>query len=795
MLSEKLDSANELFSIGKYIEANLVFEKIYTNDLSQISLLFEKQPALKYIYKNYLYSLLQAGEFKAVGKLLYEYRALNPDDSFFSNIDEYRRKVIASTHIGPKLSIVVPVYNSGKYLDICIQSIREQTYDDFELIIVNDGSTDDSLEIIEKHASLDDRIKVINNLTPSGNPGTPRNQALKIAKGLYVGFVDSDDWINNYFYERLMELAELDCLDIAFSGGFYNHESSGHVSQRRYSTIGFNDPNSSRFKTHDSFMIWDKVFYRPMLECFHIRLGETKAAVDVPFIFSAYYYCNKIGFDDELLGYNYRRESESSVTVAHRKNSNCEFEFKAFSDVRKWAKFQNAPDYYHSIIGIKVVSSLMYTLKMVGDEYFGDVCDKVKEIFKTIDVGSYKQFCIDNKKWWQFKEFKTVLESSNVEIKAFLDEKAEAAEKARIEKLFAPRFSLEGNADGILFFPCWLVNNPYQRLFYEALNKAFGVKVEGFDIRAFCKELIDRKAGSFKYIHLHWLHNFFSFDDPEVLQNTLEVLSYAKSKGFKIIYTAHNICSHGSENEKLERESRGKMLGYFDYHLAHGNFAKSRLENEYFISSEDITVVPHGTYGDFYGDRIDKGTARRALSLPENGTALLFFGNIKGYKGVFNLLDSFKQLREKYDDLYLVIAGRILDEDLLPQLISETEDSNIVFKPGFIQNEEVSMYFSAADLCILPYEKVLTSGAAMLSLSMHCPILAPSIGVLPEVISDDVGIIFDTFDDMTNKIEAFHLNQDGAANAGSFDVFLEQYSWDNLVKNIKFLGESRRIGS
>ncbi len=791
MIFDRLKIANNLLLLERYKEANLIFEKVFPPDVFKLRDIFQSRPSMEFFYKNYLYSLLKVNEINPVSKFVHEFFACNPENRSFIYIDDFRRELIKTNHSGPLLSIIVPVYNSGKYLDNCIQSIRDQTYKDFELIIVNDGSTDDSLEIINKHKEHDHRIVVIDNKTPSGNPGKPRNQALDVASGLYIGFVDSDDWINTDFFERLISKALSENSDIVFSGGFYNHEPNGHVGLRSYDSSGFVDPSSGRFKIHDSFMIWDKIFHKSLIDLFYIRLGETKAAVDVPFIFSAYYYATKIGFVDELIGYNYRRESESSVTVAHRKNSNCDFEFLAFDNVRKWAEINCVPGYYLKAIDIKLVSSLMYTLKMVSEEHFDYVFQKVKTQFSSVDTEAYKAFCVQNKKWWQFKEFENVISGSSGDVKEFLEQKKKAAEKKRIEKILTPKFQLDGAMPGILFFPCWTTNNPYQQLLYNSIHKRFDVSIEGFDINAFGKEIIDRKKGKFKYIHLHWLHNFFSFDDESVLSNTLNILDYAKSNGFEIIYTAHNVCSHDSQNEKKERLYREQILRRVDYTLVHGEFAKKRLISEFSFPSGNITVVPHGTYGDFYGEPKDKAIARNALELPHDATVLLFFGNIKGYKGLFNLLECFKNLRKNYDNLYLLVAGRVLDSSLLPVLYKETEDPNILFRPGFVQNQDVINYFCSADLCVLPYEKVLTSGAAMLSLTLQCPILAPSIGILPEVVDTNVGLLFDSYDDMESKIESFHLEKNNYLNSVSFDEFLANFAWSNVVESIEFLDKDK----
>ena len=95
--------------------------------------------------------------------------------------------------MNPKLSIIVPVYNVEQYLDKCIKSILNQTFKDFELILVDDGSIDNSGEICDEYAKKDSRVKVIHK--KNGGLAAARNTGLIIARGDYVGFVDSDDWI------------------------------------------------------------------------------------------------------------------------------------------------------------------------------------------------------------------------------------------------------------------------------------------------------------------------------------------------------------------------------------------------------------------------------------------------------------------------------------------------------------------------------------------------------------------------------------------------------------------------
>ena len=102
-----------------------------------------------------------------------------------------------------KISIIVPIYNSERYLDKCLSSIIGQTYKNLEIICVDDGSTDNSLAICNKYRLIDDRVIVIHK--NNGGVTSARKAGLKIASGEWVGFVDSDDWIEPYMYEELLE--------------------------------------------------------------------------------------------------------------------------------------------------------------------------------------------------------------------------------------------------------------------------------------------------------------------------------------------------------------------------------------------------------------------------------------------------------------------------------------------------------------------------------------------------------------------------------------------------------------
>lgn len=114
-----------------------------------------------------------------------------------------------------KLSIIVPVYNVEKYLAQCLDSLVHQTVKDYEVIIVNDGSPDNSQSIIDDYAARYPGL-IVPMMKENGGQSSARNLGMTVAKGEFIGFVDSDDWVDETMYERMLEAIERENADIAY---------------------------------------------------------------------------------------------------------------------------------------------------------------------------------------------------------------------------------------------------------------------------------------------------------------------------------------------------------------------------------------------------------------------------------------------------------------------------------------------------------------------------------------------------------------------------------------------------
>lgn len=158
----------------------------------------------------------------------------------------------------PKISIIVPLYNSEKYLARCIKSILNQTFKNFELILVDDGSIDGSLSICEGFAEKDTRIKVIHK--ENGGVSTARNTGLEIAVGDYITFVDSDDYIEPNMYEQMMNKAlEYDC-DVVLCDCLKEFDGYSEIYSHNIRS-GFYDYKRLKTEYYPHLLVTEKIEY------------------------------------------------------------------------------------------------------------------------------------------------------------------------------------------------------------------------------------------------------------------------------------------------------------------------------------------------------------------------------------------------------------------------------------------------------------------------------------------------------------------------------------------------------
>lgn len=213
----------------------------------------------------------------------------------------------------PKVSVIVPVYNSEKYLSQCLESIGNQSYGDIEIICINDGSTDESAEILNKYASKDKRIKVINQ--KNKGQSAARNAGLEAATGKYISFIDSDDVVDSRFFEILYTQAELTKSEIACCGFVKIYDKRGTVQNRdEINPTVYNNPLDKLLSVRNfiQFTVWNKLYRRDLIKDF--RFVEDNSFED--WVFNCGVFANVkslVWVSNKLYGY---RISDCSIMRA-----------------------------------------------------------------------------------------------------------------------------------------------------------------------------------------------------------------------------------------------------------------------------------------------------------------------------------------------------------------------------------------------------------------------------------------------------------------------------------------------
>lgn len=241
-----------------------------------------------------------------------------------------------------KVSAIIPVYNVEEYLPKCLDSLINQTLKDIEIIVVNDGSPDNSEKIIKEYSKKDKRIIYIKK--ENGGQGSARNLGLKKARGEYISFIDSDDWIDADMFESMYNKAKENDFDIVTCG--YKNVSNESVEEIPIKDIILSklksDPISKFFTT---VMVWDKIYKKDFLINSEIEFIENKVWYeDLCYSVNLISLTDKIDFVNKPF-YNYLiREQSTMRNTKILKNLDL---ITIFEDISDFYRKNNIYDKYY----------------------------------------------------------------------------------------------------------------------------------------------------------------------------------------------------------------------------------------------------------------------------------------------------------------------------------------------------------------------------------------------------------------------------------------------------------------
>ena len=226
-----------------------------------------------------------------------------------------------------KISIIIPYHNVEDYLEKCLTSVKNQTFSDIEIICVNDCSEDNSLQIVQNFVDKDNRFINI-NLNQKSGQSVARNEALKIAKGEYIGFVDADDWVDETMFEKLYTKAISDNTDITMCQAFlFDEETSLTSTNDYYSLYYLKDIQNKTFNYNDisgnildiNVVIWNKIFKKEFLNNINAQFENGYIFEDLPFFFYTFLKAEKVNIVWESLYYYRQNRKNSTMLISDEK--------------------------------------------------------------------------------------------------------------------------------------------------------------------------------------------------------------------------------------------------------------------------------------------------------------------------------------------------------------------------------------------------------------------------------------------------------------------------------------------
>ncbi|MDA1474908.1 glycosyltransferase family 2 protein [Bacillus changyiensis] len=319
----------------------------------------------------------------------------------------------------PIVSIIIPVYNGEKYLCDCLNSVVKQTLNSIEVLIVDDGSTDSTHNIIKDFTAADSRIVPI--YQSNQGPGTARNNAIKQAKGEFVAFLDSDDWVDPETYAEMCEAALVHNADIVFTDIRWEFldETKNHTQSYTTTANKLIDQDEIRAKILKDFLyngfyggVW-KMYRKSLLEAYDIKFPDGKyLGEDWVFNMEAFTHC-RIAYYINKPFYHYRQINETSLMRKYNPDL-----FDSYINSNTLETYAKRWNLYDQRVAVDLARRKCYiAVNGCIQNEFKPGCDKnirkklalISEIVEHPSVVKAAKLALDNEENWSRKLYLTLI--------------------------------------------------------------------------------------------------------------------------------------------------------------------------------------------------------------------------------------------------------------------------------------------------------------------------------------------------------------------------------------------------
>lgn len=286
--------------------------------------------------------------------------------------------------------------------------------------------------------------------------------------------------------------------------------------------------------------------------------------------------------------------------------------------------------------------------------------------------------------------------------------------------------------------------NPYGPLLVGALRRQ-GATV-AYE-RRLDEVFIRTHAGDVDVLHLHWPHHDYADRDrlkmAKAMRQLVGRLHLAKSLGYRIVWTAHNVYPHDSPDRGIDHEFRVELCRLADAVIAHCEEAAAAIRST-FGRAGRVHVIPHGHFIGTHPETLTRTEAREALAIPVNARVFGVVGAIDPYKGLERLIDAIAGLRS---EPWLVIAGQCDPEyaGVLERRLRLQLGVRGLFRPfvGFAPGSEITRVLAAADIFPFAFQAITTSGSVILAQSWGRAVVVPDVGCIGRTVPTGAGFAYD----------------------------------------------------
>jgi len=322
--------------------------------------------------------------------------------------------------MGIKVSVIVPVYNSEIYLRRCLDSLVNQSLEEIEIILINDCSTDESIYILKEYKEKYLNKIVLIDLEENRGPGGARNEGMNIAKGEYIGFVDSDDYVEKDMYEELYKLSRLgdyDMVDCAFNN---RHTETIAISTTK-NTWGELDIEKRGYLIAYSGFVWSKIIKGNILIDNNLKFREKVTFEDIDFLPILMLYLKNVYATERVLYYyenNLRSLSNTTNTDIQIKDrmKTLRYIIEKFKNLNSYEDYKEGITYI--IYNLYIHMLKHYTLFLDDDKVNYEMYRELREFFfELVDYnyqGNKYILSLDKKK-------RMYAELNNADYKMILD--------------------------------------------------------------------------------------------------------------------------------------------------------------------------------------------------------------------------------------------------------------------------------------------------------------------------------------------------------------------------------------